>query len=1273
MRIDFIVPRVLVCLGLLLATFPRAAYADEKSGSARDLDIRRRRDTQQQIREQSRALLMHVVDVQLQNLEENGLQELPIYREIQSMRLNVDRLVDGEMQHVVDLLEEVHGAAAEDSIESHARIREMARGIVAQLMAERQRITRRLKSTELQSGARRLIDAQERTAGQTAQLKELPPDRQETEVHSAVEAQRDVRQRFLHLESTLRDASQWRGEAGAVATAALRELEEARSDQEFEQAIAALENLEPHKAGEHQQRLLQSFRKIADRLASPSKTGADASRRKPETVERLREAQSAIRDKTRELVPDSPEADNPEIDALVESQTEVRRQLGELATQFPDNSESRQALDEAKAAADSSRRALFEGDRDQALEHQERILSALEQAGKGLDSAESASPTAQSARQAIASVGQLEDLARKMTDVARRQGDVSKQTKSAPGPSQRAESQIAAELQEAASQKDLPLEVSARLTSAGEAAATAAKALEEPDDTERNQRAVNNADRAVERAAAEAQAALKDAKRRALAIKAGELSRAAEAMDRAAAAQRDVADALQDAARSGEISADAAQDLAERERQFQAVAGKVAEGAADAGSSKTDLARESHEAVNAAEQAVSKMAAAETPDKKSAAEALNRANDAARSLSQTAGALRQEVEALAQSLAEEASRQANEVAAAREAVEREIENAPVAEASKAQGIASARKKLGEAQTEQSRAAGRPRAARMRELRESIQEALDRQAASGSTAERASGNRATMGEAVESQQATAKQIADLATQVRAADESLTNAAKALDQASRAGERAARAMLDGNAKAADLNRRAAEESLQQALADAERQLSAAEKQPAGERDAAAQRRATDALSEARKITAPEAGRIEESLAEAEQASKQAAEKMREGDAEAAESAQEKTEESLEEADSRIQEFLQEATEQLPQQLTEDARRAGLLAEQAAPDPEALSALREAEQTAREIPGEPGERVANQLQARALMQQAAQSLAAREQAIRRDETAARSMAQAATRQSEAFQEIAESRAELTQEPRPDPESENTNDPMTPSEEDQTAMAEAGRRLTAASEQFAEAQRGTGKRAEEMAGQSQIASSPLQEALEMASRLGEGTMAGTGAQGQTAGQDSSTGSDAGSGRASGNGGSMGTGFVPDSPEATARMLAGAKALKKAAAAGAGGSSSEEGDEASSGQASKSGRPGSKSGSSSDSGEQGPDADGPGSSAGRGAGSAQAASAPGSREGDIDPSAIPAPKEEPWLLKLPPETRKAIRARAQRPPPRSYEERLKRYFESVR
>jgi hypothetical protein len=40
--------------------------------------------------------------------------------------------------------------------------------------------------------------------------------------------------------------------------------------------------------------------------------------------------------------------------------------------------------------------------------------------------------------------------------------------------------------------------------------------------------------------------------------------------------------------------------------------------------------------------------------------------------------------------------------------------------------------------------------------------------------------------------------------------------------------------------------------------------------------------------------------------------------------------------------------------------------------------------------------------------------------------------------------------------------------------------------------------------------------------------------------------------------------------------------------------------------------------------------------------------------------------------KEEPWFAKLPPSLRNAVQAKTRHQAPRGYEERLKRYFQSV-
>lgn len=66
-----------------------------------------------------------------------------------------------------------------------------------------------------------------------------------------------------------------------------------------------------------------------------------------------------------------------------------------------------------------------------------------------------------------------------------------------------------------------------------------------------------------------------------------------------------------------------------------------------------------------------------------------------------------------------------------------------------------------------------------------------------------------------------------------------------------------------------------------------------------------------------------------------------------------------------------------------------------------------------------------------------------------------------------------------------------------------------------------------------------------------------------------------------------------------------------------------------------------------------------------------------QAATQPNdSRTGDVNHEAELSPKlaskEAPWLANLPPEARNAIRAKAHRPAPKVYQDRLKDYFETI-
>jgi hypothetical protein len=166
-----------------------------------------------------------------------------------------------------------------------------------------------------------------------------------------------------------------------------------------------------------------------------------------------------------------------------------------------------------------------------------------------------------------------------------------------------------------------------------------------------------------------------------------------------------------------------------------------------------------------------------------------------------------------------------------------------------------------------------------------------------------------------------------------------------------------------------------------------------------------------------------------------------------------------------------------------------------------------------------------------------------------------------------------------------------------------------------------------------------------------------------------------------------------MGTGLVPNAPEVTAQQIAGAEAMQQAAEALAQAPMPSPG-QAESGQGPpEAGMPGQEPGQ--EPGQM------PGEKPESGDASSLAKSGGGVKSGDSPDNQKPkdsplqmqsAPKtdsrtankdheadvkarklkEDPWFAKLPPELRQAIQARARQRAPRGYEERLRRYFESI-
>lgn len=200
----------------------------------------------------------------------------------------------------------------------------------------------------------------------------------------------------------------------------------------------------------------------------------------------------------------------------------------------------------------------------------------------------------------------------------------------------------------------------------------------------------------------------------------------------------------------------------------------------------------------------------------------------------------------------------------------------------------------------------------------------------------------------------------------------------------------------------------------------------------------------------------------------------------------------------------------------------------------------------------------------------------------------------------------------------------------------------------------------------AADVSGQQQVANQPLLEALAMASQMAgqpgqqeqqsqevpSGQQEPQQAQSQQPGQPGQPAQD--QGQAPSQEGQpaaqqMGQGFAPPSAMATAEMIAGQQAQQAAAQA-------LQPQAPQSGQQSQS-----QSASTAMTGNDDPN---------RTSGMATTGVAADSTH---DATVVPPPVEkEPWFAKLPPDQQESIRTKARRPAPRGYEEKLRRYFDSI-
>ena len=1298
--------RIAVALWLL-AVSAGAQPADDVLDAR---SLRLKQEDQQRARGMARQLVDSVLAFQLQQLEDNGLQDMQIYRDIRTMCINIDGLVEAEMGEVITLLLEARSAdRAERREQLFIESRQLIRSIVIRLSIERQNLLRRLKTAEIAEQVRRLIQLETSILDVTKSLPTEATARREQLAVETMEDQRDVKGLFLHLVETLSDAANWGGAVAAGAADGLRVLKAAQVGKHLDQADIDLEAARFAPAAVEQAQAvlgLQQLLRVIIRTQGLIGTDRQAALDK---VRELAERQ----EKAREEVRQSDSSEPPQTE-LVEEQAEIRRELGKLDALLESATEQTHR-EQAEQAAMEATADLFDAEHQDALREQGKVLghlAALEELLKQIPTMEDPDKSADEYADLIRDLEAARD---ELQAIQKEQQDASKTAESNRPEAKTKEEEIAKELSEVPQDRELPDAVQSRVASAEDAVREAAEVLKESSDAQedRIEEATESAEESIERALAETEAALADAKRREAAVKIGELARAAEALERAAAAERRIASDASEASQSDGLSTEEAKRLSEEQTDVDEVARKVAEGV---GETSPQTAEKLAEALDDTKAVADKLKQAEqTPgeaSKPASNDAGSHAERAARKLAESAAQLRKDMGKTAEQLVAESDQQLQRLSETQNPLDRKLAEQQRSLAQRLARLAEAAEKVDEAMQMQHKASGRPQAAEAMRLAHDITDAKARQQeADRAAAEVAKGRANTPLEATARQQQVADASGNLAEQA-AKQRQATEAddpeplEEALRDAQQAAAHAAQKTLAGRPEEAEAARQEVRKQLETAHKMAQAKADeAAGAEPVGGPDADAQQRVGNAADEAQDLAGHDAPQAGETLEKTNEASKLAEKQIEAGDKKATENAQEQVRGGLRQADEQIAEAMQNLAKELSEERASDAQTAGELAKDASrADPGATGALRAAQDTAemaadRETPS-PADAKAAEASVRADFERAAADLAAREQQVRSDKAIAEAMKRLAEEQQAAADEIAERRADLNEaEPLDtEPPSEMPNgDASEPAESAEDALARATRK-------FAEAQRATGQGAVQVSGQEEVANPPLREALQLASDLmpdlqlpdaaelqlpsgieladGELTDGEVAAlqNGETAdavpSQPTAAPLPAGNvqeGQQPEQGQptktNLGTGFVPSSPEMTAALMAGYVELPELLA-----NLMAQAAQASQNQPAAAQQP----------------ADAMAAATQQEAAAAESQSAANTppqdaatadRTGDSQTPGAQREnasirtrqlRDESWFAKLPPELRKAIRANARQRAPRAYEERLRRYFESI-
>lgn len=439
------------------------------------------------------------LESQLVQLQENGLQHLPVYRTLESLQVQLDQIAATRMQDVTDLLAQGELQIGRERQDTLRQARREARRIVIQLMVEREQIRRRLQISVTLSFVGELIAAQSAVRGKAKELLSVARARAQSDVAEVFDDQNGVTAMLEQLVSTLEQAQDWSGATAADMNAALERCQDAGIRVLSRQAANAIGQSEFGVALERQDQVSSALFAVSRALQQARGIMSSNRATSVPILERLLAEQRRLLALTKQTDFGVDESK----DRLAGEQRRIGRDLTQVDSLVID-AERRTALDNAQSASQLAEEALFLGRQDEAVRAESAVVDALvklrpSQGLSATETTESVDPQAAAAR--------LEELQKSVERALSMQEEVSEMAVEQPTEAAELEGRVAQELAGSAQSTRPAGDAAAAMQAARDAVASAKSTLEGNHSDQQRQRAVNTAEEALMELAARVAAA----------------------------------------------------------------------------------------------------------------------------------------------------------------------------------------------------------------------------------------------------------------------------------------------------------------------------------------------------------------------------------------------------------------------------------------------------------------------------------------------------------------------------------------------------------------------------------------------------------------------------------------------------------------------------------------------------------------------------------------------------------------------------------------------